>query len=83
VVTKAVRTDETPQPTQWLPSSQIAQNRVSEGAASRATPRPKLNIPVTSACYTVLRCVQQVLLLIWEGQLPHGNQAHHGLNAWK
>ena len=34
----------------------------------------KLNSPVTSACHAVTRCALQVLLLIWEGQLPQGNQ---------
>jgi hypothetical protein len=42
---------------------------------------PELHTPVTFAGYTELRCVLQVLLLIWEGQLPHGNQAHWGMDS--
>ena len=41
----------------------------------------KLNTAVTFAGYTGVRCVLQVLLLIWEGRLPHGNQAHWGMDS--
>ena len=40
-----------------------------------------LTLPVTLGCYSVVRCVLQVLLPIWEGQLPHGNQAHWGMDS--
>ena len=36
-----------------------------------------INIVVTFACYTV-SAASEVLLLIWEGQSPHGCQAHWG-----
>ena len=41
------------------------------------------NAFVAFARYTQLRCVLQVLLLIWEGQLLHANTMPmgHGLNA--
>jgi hypothetical protein len=40
-----------------------------------------LALPSHFACYTNVRCVLQVLLLIWEGRLPLGNQAHWGMDA--
>ena len=39
------------------------------------------NASVTFACYIQARCVLQVLLLIWEGRLPHWNQAHWGMDS--
>ena len=72
MVTKGFCTSETPQPTRTTTDSRNA-------LESAFTPnQPKLNTPVTFACYTVLRCVLQVLLLIWEGQPPRGCQAHWG-----
>jgi len=53
------------------PGSQIAPE-----SAPTKQQSEKFDTPVTFACYTEANRLLQLLLLIWEGRLPHGNQAH-------